>query len=125
MTAKPKPVKAGDAIAWAQYSQSGAGWVAAYTRTGIVWSGASIERGVSNAWWVSPDVPEPGDAYHTVYVGNARTRDYHRTEGPAKGQTYSSREIQDVTSIMTVSAWRAAQEIKRTKAARTAYATAA
>lgn len=123
---KTPPVKAGDRITWSQYSQSGAGWVAAYERTGTVWDGAPIDSGVYNAWWVVPDQPGPGDCYHAVYVGRASTRNPYYSEGPAKGEVYSSRQIQDVTSIMTVGAWRAAQAVKAARqASRAGYATAA
>ena len=123
MTART--VKAGDAIAWTQHSHPGAGWVAPYLRTGIVWSGAPIESGVSNAWWVHPDQPEPGDCYHVLYVGRASTRNPYYSEGPAKGEVYASRKVQDVTSILTVAAWKAAQAVKAANATRAGYAPAA
>lgn len=120
MTAKtPKP---GDRITWT-HSQTGAGWVPPYTRTGIIWSGAPIEPGVSNAWWVSPDQPEPGDGYHVIYVGRRTRAPYYG--GPVKGEVYASRMVQDVTSILTVTARRAADAVRATKTTRAGYAPAA
>lgn len=74
---------------------------------------------------MSPDQPEPGDCYHVLYVGRASTRNPYYTEGPAKGEVYASRKVQDVTSILTVSAWKAAQAVKAAKTTRAGYAPAA
>lgn len=75
---------------------------------------------------MSPDQPEPGDGYHVIYVGRASTRNPYYSEGPAKGEVYASRNVQDITSRWTVTAWKAAQAVKAANASsRARYAQAA
>jgi hypothetical protein len=96
MTAKP--VKAGDVIVWTHYSAD----QEPAERTGTVWSGAPTGNGLSNAWWVHPDDPQPGEllAGGVLAVGRASRRNW-QTGSPDKGEVYGSSRWQDQPGSLT------------------------
>jgi hypothetical protein len=98
MTTKTPAVQAGDKLTWTHYPEPGQGEPS--QRTGTVWSQAPTGNGLSNAWWVFPDSPQPGEvtAGGVVAVGrNSRGRygagsyeTWGGFNGPDKGETYGS-----------------------------------
>lgn len=91
MATAAKPAKAGDRITWTHYSTPGAGWQPPAERSGTVWSEAPKGNGLSNAWWIHPDVPQPGEilASGVLCVGRAAAT-HHYNGTPVKGEIYSS-----------------------------------
>lgn len=108
MTAKP--VKAGDRMTWTHYSTPGAGWQPPAERAGTVWSDAPKGDGLSNAWWVHPDEPLPGEvlAGGVLAVGRASRRNW-QTGSPDKGEVYGSSRWQDQPGSLTAAAASAMQ----------------
>jgi hypothetical protein len=91
-----KIVKAGDRITWTHYSEPGIGWQEPFERSGIVWSGAPTGNSLSNAWWVHPDEPLPGEAlvYGCLLAVGKAAADYRPAgwggPAPKRGEVYSS-----------------------------------
>jgi hypothetical protein len=119
-----KPVKPGDRITWRQYSAPGDGWREPFERTGTVFAGAPTGNGLSNAWWVHPDQPEPNDpdTGGVVAVGRASRRSYRFESEPAKGEIYGSWYWEHQAAALTGAAatWRKAQAAARQPAYRLA-----
>jgi len=123
MTTAYKP---GDAITWTHYSCPGAGWQPPAERAGTVWSGAALDTGVSNAWWVHPDEPLDGDLYHMIYVGRSSRKPLYCEAGPDKGEVYCGYRPHDITAVRMAHAQCVADETGRVALARRgSYAEAA
>lgn len=109
----PKP---GDVIVWTHYFAPGAGWREPLERIGTVHAGAPTGNSLSNAWWVFPDEPLPGEvlASGVVAVGRAAARHWHGP-GPDKGEVYGSSFWRHQPAALTQAAadWAAARRADR------------
>jgi hypothetical protein len=114
----PKP---GDVIVWTHYFTPGARWRESLERIGTVHAGAPTGNSLSNAWWVFPDEPLPGEvlASGVLAVGRAAGRHWYYTGGPQKGEVYGSSFWRHQPAALTHAAadWAAARKADHEEAA--------